>query len=77
MDKLTQTLRRYAAYARIVGIIILVALLAYIAYLVYDFYSDNMGLTSSKTIETYFDALSRGDYEQVYQLTDKDSLTDI
>ena len=77
MDKFTETLRRYAVYARIIGIIILIALLGFIVYQLYDFYSDKVGFTPTKAIESYFQALSQGDYEQVYQLTDKDALTDI
>ncbi|MEA3407948.1 MAG: NTF2-like N-terminal transpeptidase domain-containing protein [Chloroflexota bacterium] len=69
--------RRYGGIARAIGILIVVAVVAVVLYQVYDFYSDKVGFTPSKAIETYFQALAAGDYEEVYRLTAKESLTDI
>ena len=59
------------------GIAIIVALLGIIVYQLYTYYSDRIGFTPTKAIETYFQALAQGDYEEVYRLTSKEHLTDI
>ena len=69
--------QRYALYIRIGGVVIVLALLGYIGYQLYDFYEDKVGLTSGKAIETYFNAIAQGDYDEVYRLTAQDYLTDI
>ena len=69
--------RRYMQIARLVGILILVAVLGVVIYQLYIFYSDKVGYTADKAIATYFTALSQGNYEQVYQLTAQEELTDI
>ena len=70
-------LRKYISVARLGGIVVIVALLAFIGYQLYDFYRDKIGFTPVRAIESYFGALSRGEYEAVFQLTAKEHLTDI
>jgi len=77
MTTLRKRLERVSLMARIGGVAILVALLGFIAYQLYDFYGDKVGYTPVKAIESYFDALARGNYEEVYRLTYKGDLTDI
>jgi len=70
-------LKRLSLMARIGGAAILIALLGIIVYELYDFYGDKIGFTPTDAIETYFDALARGNYQEVYRLTYKVNLTDI
>jgi hypothetical protein len=74
-----QKLRRISVIIRYVAILILVAVFGIVFYQLYDFYGNRMGLGSKAdtAIETYFMALSQGDYARVYALTDKTRLTDI
>jgi hypothetical protein len=74
---LVQKLRRISIIIRYVAILILVGVFGVVFYQLYDFYGNRMGLTSNKAVETYFTALSQGEYEKVYALTDKTQLTDI
>lgn len=69
--------KRFSTMARLGGIAIIVALLGIIVYQLYVYYSDRIGFTPTKAIETYFQALAQGDYEEVYRLTSKERLTDI
>ncbi len=62
---------------RLIGILILLVVLGFGAYQLYDYYRDKVGVTPTKTITAYFDALGQGNYAEVYRLTAKDSLTDI
>lgn len=70
-------LKRYAIIARVFGIILILVVLGTVVYQVYDFYSNRTGLTPAKSVQTYFDTLAQGNYEEVYRLTAKDRLTDI
>lgn len=70
-------LKRYAIIARIVGVLLILVVLGTVVYQVYDFYSNKVGLTPAKSVQTYFDALGQGNYEEVYRLTAKDRLMDI
>ena len=70
-------LQRYVSLTRLGGMVLLVALLGFIGYQLYDFYSDKVGFTPVKAIESYFIALAQGNYEEVYRLTAKDNLVDI
>ncbi|MCD6520347.1 MAG: hypothetical protein J7M05_10550 [Anaerolineae bacterium] len=72
-----QKIIRYIVMLRWGGILLLIALVGIVGYELYDFYQDKVGFTPTKAIETYFDALAQGDYEKVYELTNKDYLTDI
>jgi len=74
---LAKKLKRLSLMVRIGGIAILVALLGIIGYQLYDFYSDKIGFTPTDAIESYLNALARGDYQEVYRLTCKADLTDI
>ena len=69
--------RRYSTIVRLIGILVIAAVVGVVIYQVYDFYSDKVGFTPNKAIETYFQALAAGDYEEVYRLTAKEDLTDI
>ena len=70
-------LLKYLSVARLGGIVVIAALLAFIGYQLYDFYRERIGLTPVRAIETYFGALSKGEFGAVYQLTAKENLTDI
>jgi len=70
-------LKRYAVMARIAGIILILGVLGVVVYQVYDFYTNKMGLTPNKAVQTYFSTLAQGNYAEVYRLTAKDRLTDI
>ena len=74
---LVKKLRRLSLMARIGGAVILIALLGVIGYQLYDFYSDKIGFTPTDAIESYLNALAQGNYQEVYRLTYKTSLTDI
>ena len=69
--------KRFSTMARLGGIAVIVALLGIIAYQLYAYYSDRIGFTPTRAIETYFQALAQGDYEEVHRLTFKERLTDI
>jgi hypothetical protein len=69
--------QRYALAIRAGGVVIILALLGFVGYQLYDFYEDKVGFTPSKAIETYFNALAQGNYEEVYRLTAQEHLTDI
>ena len=69
--------QRLSVMTRLIGILILLVVLVLAGYQVYDFYRDKVGVTPTKTISAYFDALGQGNYAEVYRLTAKDSLTDI
>jgi hypothetical protein len=72
----------FARRIRILSILIIVLLVLYVAYQLYMMLS-HKGVpvtpfaTPNKTIESYFGALAQGDFDEVYRLTDKDTLTDI
>jgi hypothetical protein len=70
-------LNRYAAIARILGIVLIIFVLGVVIYQVYDFYTNRLGLTPTRAVETYFNTLAQGNYTEVYRLTAKDRLTDI
>lgn len=72
-----EKLKRVSAAARLIGILVLVGVLAVAGYQLYDFYEDKVGFTPDRAIQDYFQALVDGDYARVYELTDKESLTDI
>ena len=74
---LQQKLKQYAKIVRIAGIAVLVGLVVVVGYQVYDFYSERVGFTPRKAIESYFASLARGDFAEVYRLTDKEHLSDI
>ena len=70
----------YAGFSRrmyVISIIIIVALVLYAAYQVYLLFGDKVGNTATGAIQTYFTAIASGDYDKVYQMTARDSLTDI
>ena len=69
--------RRYGTIVRLIGILVIAAVVGVVVYQVYDFYNDKVGFTPDKAIETYFQALAAGDYDEVYRLTAKEDLTDI
>ncbi len=83
MQKLRRDFRIwFVGFSRRISILatlIIILLIGYVVYLVYDFYNKGgmVGQTPNKAITQYFDALAQGDYEQIYLLTAKDSLTDI
>ena len=70
-------LQRYTSMVRLGGIVIIIALLGVVVYQLYDFYSDKVGFTPVKAVESYFNALGQGNYQEVYRLTAKEHLTDI
>jgi hypothetical protein len=69
--------KRYALILRGAGVLVIVGLLVVVGYYLKVYYSDKMGATPQKAVETYFTALSRGDYDQVVAMTTSDSLHDI
>ncbi|OGO06696.1 MAG: hypothetical protein A2Y73_00485 [Chloroflexi bacterium RBG_13_56_8] len=68
---------RISRMIRLGGIAIILALLGIMAYQLYMYYSDQLGFTPTEAVETYFQSLAQGDYEEVYRLTAKEYLTDI
>ncbi len=69
--------RRISNTIRWVAALILFVVIGMAAYQVYDFYRDRVGTTAEKAVQTYFEALVAGNYEEVYRLTAKSDLTDI
>jgi len=69
--------KRLSLMTRLIGILILLVVVGLGAYQLYDFYRDKVGVTPTKTISTYFEALGQRNYDEVYRLTAKDDLTDI
>lgn len=70
-------LERISKGFRIAAVLLLVGLLYIGVSQLLDYYSDQVGFTPEKAVQAYFAALSRGDYDEVYRLTNKDHLTDI
>lgn len=70
-------LRRVSRVMRLVALAIILVVLGIVLYNVYDFWRDQVGDTPAKAIESYFNALAMGNYEEVYRLTAKSRLTDI
>jgi len=68
---------QYFKALRISGVVIIIAVLGVVGYQLYDFYGERLGYTPQRAITDYFQALGSGDYEQVYQMTDRTHLTDI
>lgn len=68
---------RFAKIIRIVAVLIIVALVGFVGYQVYDFYKDKVGYTPTSVALDYFDALGQADYETVYALTNRASMTDL
>jgi len=69
--------KRITLILRIIGVLMLLGLIVSGILQVRDFYADKVGFTPERAIRSYFDALSRGSYSEVYQLTAKEHLTDI
>jgi hypothetical protein len=69
--------QRFSTGVRTAAILIVIAMLGVIGYQLYIFYSDKVGFTPAKAIDTYVDALANGNYAEVYRLTSKTDLTDI
>ena len=69
--------QRYALIIRAVGVLVIIGLLLVVFYYLKQFYSDKMGFTPAKAVETYFTALSQGNYDEVHRLTTRDSMYDI
>ncbi len=72
-----EKLRRYTLMMRVVGIIIILVLLGIVGYQLYVFYGEHLGYTPTRAINDYFMALSEGEYDTVYRMTNPESLTDI
>ncbi|MBC7235318.1 MAG: hypothetical protein H5T69_05710 [Chloroflexi bacterium] len=72
-----RSLQRYIAILRVVGILAILLVLGLVVYQLYDFYGERLGYTPVRAIQDYFAALSAGDYETIYQMTDRGRLTDI
>ncbi|MHB1295587.1 MAG: hypothetical protein ACYC4R_11395 [Anaerolineae bacterium] len=68
---------RYMPLMRLAGVVILLFVLGVTVFQLYDFYVDKLGVTPTKTITAYFDALAQGNYDEVYRLTAQEDLTDI
>lgn len=68
-------LARTAKWVRVVSIVLLIALVVAVGYYLYDYYVQRAA--PARTVQAYFQALARGDLEEVYRLTDPDSLRDI
>jgi hypothetical protein len=62
---------------RLVAVLILLAVVGVGVYQLYDYYRDKIGVTPTKTITAYFEALGQGNYAEVYRLTATDTLSDI
>jgi len=69
--------KRFGLALRVLSVAIIVGLLAVIVLQLVDFYEDKVGFTPERAIEAYFTHLAKGDFDQVYALTDKERLTDI
>lgn len=69
--------RYYSKRILLVAFLVIAVFLGRGIYQAYDLYSDRVRFTPTKAVETYFTALATGDYEEVYRLTAKESLTDI
>ena len=69
--------KRYALAIRVAGVVVIVALVGVVAYYLKIYYSDRIGATPQKAVETYFVALGSGDYDEVYSMTTPDSMYDI
>jgi|YNPNPStandDraft_1061719.scaffolds.fasta_scaffold91835_1 hypothetical protein len=69
--------KRFSLTARLVSILILLLIVGVIVYQLYAFYQDKIGFTPTKAIEDYFNALAKGNDEEVYRLTAKKDLTDL
>ncbi len=69
--------KRITLILRIAGIALLLGLVVTGVLELRDFYAGRVGFTPEKAIRGYFDALSNGNYSEVYRLTDKENLTDI
>jgi len=60
---------------RIAAIILLIALIGVVGYYFYDFYVQRAA--PARMVQAYFQALAQGDLEEVYRMTDPESLRDI
>lgn len=69
--------RYYSRRILLVAFLVIAVLLGRGIYQAYDLYNDRVRFTPTKIVETYFTRLATGDYEEVYRLTAKQSLTDI
>lgn len=71
--------RQIANTIRWVAALIIFVVIGMAAYQVYDFYRNrlNISSTAEKAVQSYFEALAVGNYEEVYRLTAKADLTDI
>lgn len=72
-----EKIQRYTAMIRVVGILVLIILVGIVGYQLYTFYGEHLGYTPTRAITDYFTALSGGDFETVYRMTDPESFTDI
>lgn len=68
--------RAFSARVRVASILIIIAVVAVAGYQVYDYYSDKVGYTPSKAIETYFTSLAQGNLTEVARQTYR-PITDI
>lgn len=74
---MTEKLQRIAKIMRLAGVIVLLGILSVAAFQLYTFYTQRVGSSADRTIESYFSALASGNYDEVYRLTAKEGLTDI
>jgi hypothetical protein len=66
--------KRVALIIRVVAGLVLAGVLGFVIYQLYDFYSGRLGNSPVRVTQDYFEALGRGDFERVYELTDPASL---
>ena len=69
--------KRYALAIRVAGVLVIVALVGLVGYYLKVYYSDKLGASPVKAVETYFTELGNGNYDRVYQMTTPDSMYDI
>lgn len=70
-------LNRVSLTVRLLAAVVLAVILYIGVRELLDFYSEEVGFTPERAIQTYFGALASGDYAEVYRLTNKAHLTDI
>ena len=74
---MSDTIRRITIGFLVIAVLVLVGFLYVGVRQLMDFYGNKMGFSSERAIHDYFAALAIEDYDEVYRLTAKESLTDI
>jgi hypothetical protein len=69
--------KRISITMRIIAALILVVVLYMGVDVLLEFYSDNVGFTPERAIETYFEAIFGGRADEAYRMTAPESLVDI